>query len=418
MRLSTRPPAIAKACLLLFTYSLAACSDSDKPTANKPAADPMAVRVAPAQRQTIAMGVSVTGTLFPNESITISAKVSGRITSYKKDVGERAGAAEELAQIDLTDYALEATQREMGVTETLAKLGLSRFPDGAFDVDAVPTVKRAAQQSANARARYDRIKQLHNQTPPLVSDQDFADVETTWQVSESELEVARLSARALLAEANTKQAELLVARQRLNDTRVLTPEIASTGPTKKTLAVAERLIAQGDYVREGDALFRLVDDNPLRLRLLVPERHAGKVIEGQSVRITVQSHDRPFDGRVTRISPQIDQESRTYLVEAEFDNSDRSLKPGAFATAVIVTEPQTPAVFVPRDAIVSFAGISRVFTAHDGKAVEARVETGETRGDTIQIATGLSGDEQIILAPPSRMVNGSPITIQSAAPTP
>lgn len=414
-----RRPTLAAPLLLVTLLAGAAttsCSDAGENRSAKQAPEPMTVRVTNASLQNVERGVDVTGSLFPNETISISAKVSGRIVSYQKDIGERVAPGEELARIDPTDYALEVTQKRMGVAETLAQLGLTKFPGESFDLDTLPTVRRAAQQAANAKARYERIKQLHEQTPPLVSDQDFADVETAWHVSNSEQEVARLSAGALLAEAQTRQAELEVAQQRLTDTKVVVPMIASGGTPGRKLAVASRAIAQGNYVREGDPLFRLVDDDPLRLRVQVPERSAGRVKPGQKVHITVQAHgSQVFTGQVTRISPEIDQSNRTFLIEAQFENPDRLLKAGAFSEARIITDEEVPAVFVPADAIVSFAGVHRVFTIAQGKAVEVRIELGERRGDVVQVVKGLKGDEPLVASPPGRMISGTPLVVESSS---
>src|SRR5437867_963391 len=92
------------------------------------APEPVAVsvvssRVGPVQRE-----VHVTGTLFGDEDATVSAKVPGRVIQIFKDVGDRAGPAEQLAQIDKTDYDLAAAQKQMAVQAALAKLGLSELP--------------------------------------------------------------------------------------------------------------------------------------------------------------------------------------------------------------------------------------------------------------------------------------------------
>src|SRR5438876_7112843 len=150
-----------------------ACRERAAPNRERPqetvAVTVVSTTVAPVQRE-----VQVVGTLYGDEEATVSAKVPGRIAQVFKDVGDRAAAGEPLAQIEKTDYELAVAQKQMAVQAALAKLGLTELPPADIDFDKIPTVERARLQSANAEAKFNRGNQLHEQTPPLISDQDFA----------------------------------------------------------------------------------------------------------------------------------------------------------------------------------------------------------------------------------------------------
>src|SRR5690606_6413584 len=143
--------------------------------------------------------VSVVGTLYGDEETTISAKVPGRVRQILADVGDRVSPGEALAEIDPVDYELVIDQKEMSVRQALARLGLKELPDGDFDGSTIATVERARFQAANARAKLNRAKQLFEQQPPLISEQDFADLQTANEVAQRDYEVALLEAQALLA---------------------------------------------------------------------------------------------------------------------------------------------------------------------------------------------------------------------------
>ncbi|MGH7214983.1 MAG: efflux RND transporter periplasmic adaptor subunit, partial [Tepidisphaeraceae bacterium] len=366
--------------------------------------------------------VEVVGTLWGDEDATVSAKVAGRVVGIFKDVGDRAAPDEPLAHIEQTDYELAARQKELAVSEQLAKLGLGEFPAGDFDANTVPTVQRAKLQADNAQAKYQRGLQLHEQTPPLISDQDFADLRTAWDVAKSNYDVEMLTARSLLSEARTRQAELQIARQALADTTVKTPSAPSPGTpgeggseddferrattnpnhpnplpkyrqrgqeevttspssSPREYAVAARQVSVGEYVSQGTPLFRLIDDDPLKYRAAVPERFAADIRVGQGVRLVVEAFaGREFAGEVTRINPQIDPANRTFQIECIIPNPQRVLKPGAFARARLLTHSDSGVVFVPREAVVTFAGTTKVFTVDpEGKAVEQTIQTGERK---------------------------------------
>ena len=111
-----------------------------------------------------------------------------------------------------------------------------------------------------------------------------------------------------------------------------------------------------------------------------------------------------------RISPAINEENRTLLVEAEVPNQDGRLRPGAFARAEIVTESEDPAVLVPSSSVISFAGIEKVMSVEDGHAVEKRVKTGRRAGDRVEILEGIAAGEPVVLEP-GNLVGGQPVRV-------
>jgi multidrug efflux pump subunit AcrA (membrane-fusion protein) len=426
----------------LFTVASACNQKEEQKTAqNLPGAAtaapvPVVVQVPvslPVQRS-----VDVVGTLYGEEDATISAKVSGRITAIYADVGDRLPPGKMLAEIDQTDYQLMARQKELAFKESLSKLGLTELPTSDFDPTKVPLVQKAKLQADNADAKFARGKQLHDQQPPLISDQDFADLQTAAAVAKSAHDVELLSARALLAEAASRKADLDLAEQRLADTIVLTPDprnpanspAAATSTTRplalstagasqqpNTYALSARLVSVGEYVKESSPLFRVVDDDPIKYRAIVQERFISLIRLGQKASLRVEAYSEEFPGTVSRINPQVDPTNRTFQVEILVPNPTRLLKPGGFAKAAILTDTDQ-ALFVPQSALVSFAGVNKLFTVRDNKAVEIIVETGQRRGNLIEITKGLKGPEPIIIDDPTKLANGSPVMASTASTRP
>src|SRR5688500_18620618 len=128
---------------------LVGCDRKDSASANR-GPESVAVTMGSSRVEPLQRSVEVVGTLYGDEETTLSAKVPGRVMQIFKDVGDRAAAGEALAQIDKTDYELGVAQKQMAVTSSLAKLGLTELPGPNFDFNKVPTVERARLQSANA----------------------------------------------------------------------------------------------------------------------------------------------------------------------------------------------------------------------------------------------------------------------------
>ncbi|HKR21694.1 MAG TPA: efflux RND transporter periplasmic adaptor subunit, partial [Pyrinomonadaceae bacterium] len=117
---------------------------------------------------------------------------------------------------------------------------------------------------------------------------------------------------------------------------------------------------------------------------------------GQSVSVTTSAWpDRNFSGRIARIAPNVSATSRTLTVEAEIENGSGALKPGQFATVRILQPRAEPAVLVPARAVVTQAGVSRVFVIKGGHAEQRIVQTGQHEGDLIEIKNGVAADEQV-----------------------
>jgi multidrug efflux pump subunit AcrA (membrane-fusion protein) len=409
------------------------CSKSSS-AANAPHADPaVPVLLAPVKIEAVQREVEAVGTLWGDEDAIIAAKVPGRILAVYKDVGDRATSGEVLARVDSTDYALAVKQKEMSVREALSKVGLKDVPAADYDPVEVPTVKRANLLAESARMKFERTKQLFEQKPPRVTVQDYDDAKTAWEVARSAYDVELLTARSIIEEVHTKQADLRVAEQALADSSIKAPAVpsdargddggaadsnASAGAHAsagaRTYAVATRMTSVGEFVKEGTSLFRLVDDDRVKLRVPVPERHSNEIAVGQKARLNVEAAADEFTGEVARINPQIDPTNRTFDVEIIVKNEKHLLHPGAFARARIETHVDPRVVFVPLEAVVSFAGVNKVFVVEDGKAREILVELGDRQGDWLQVPSGLRGDESVVVSGNSKLATGMAVIAKTA----
>ncbi len=414
----------ARVVALLGLGLLAGCSGKEKNDPG-PKEDPaVPVVLERVTVQSVQRGVEVVGTLFGDDRATISSKVAGKITAVFKDVGDRAEPGEPLAQVDREDFVLARQQKELAVREVLSKLGLKELPPEDFDVRKLPTVERARLEADNAKAKYERGRQLHEQTPPLMSDQDFADLRTAWEVARSNYDVEILTARSLISQARTRQAELALAEQQLSDTVIRAPGISAvttvpaqppTSPKSPIYAVTDRYISVGELVTQGKQAFRVVKDDPIKLRAAVPERFIGEVQVGQHATLQVEAYEDRFAGEVSRINPAVDPENRTFEVEIVVPNASHRLRPGSFAKGFVETHLDKEVVFAPIEAVLSFAGVNKVFTVKDNKAVEATVTLGDRKGNRVEIAGGIGAGESVVVSGNSKLADGVAVVVRTDA---
>jgi RND family efflux transporter MFP subunit len=346
----------------------------------------VAVVLEPVTARPVRRIVNVVGSLYGRDEVTVTPKVEGRVLKIHHDVGDTVRPGDTLLEIDPVDFRLARAEAQRGLELELAKIGLKELPVGAFDVNAVPTVVKAAALEKNAAARRERIYKLGGGAS---SAEEREQLNTEFEVARANHASAVLDAQATLASARQKQAMLETAEQKLRDTRVMVPRPSDKhAPDGKPFVgaeyvVAARMVSEGEIVQTmpipgiNSTCFKLVMDRPLKLQATVPERHRGEIKVGMTAELTVEAYPgQAFAGIVARVSPAVDRASRTFQVEIHVPNTDRRLSPGSFAKAAILTRIDEKAPTVPEEALVTFAGVTKVFTITNGVAREVPVRAG------------------------------------------
>lgn len=361
-------------------------------------AKPTPVRVVPAADEKAAVVVVAAGTLAAEEQVVLGMKVAGRLAEISVDLGTRVKQGDVVARLDPTDFRLRVQMAEAALQQARARLGLP--VDGQsdrVDPERTPLVRQARALLDEALLTRDRRIKLWEQQ--LIARAEVDAAEAASKVAEGRYHDAAEEVgnrQGILAERRT---ELELARQQLADT-VLRAPIAG--------AMSARQAAVGEFLNAGAPVATLVRINPLRLRLAVPERESAAIRQGQRVRLTLESDPTVYEGYVARLAPAISEQNRSLLIEAEIPNEHGRLRPGAFARGEIVVQPDRRLVTVPADALITFAGIEKVLVVEAGRAVEKRVNTGRRTGDRIEILSGLSAGEQVIVRP-GALAPGQPV---------
>lgn len=144
-------------------------------------------------------------------------------------------------------------------------------------------------------------------------------------------------AEATLESARAKLRLLGILPQQLAEmekSRVTSPHLTIYAPMGGT--VIEKSVRAGQYVREGDMLYRIADLDPIWLYLDIYEYDLGWVRHGQSVEVKLEAYPtETFHGMVTFIDPFLDDKTRTVRARVNLKNSDRRLKPAMYASALI-----------------------------------------------------------------------------------
>src|SRR5262245_32383899 len=375
-------------------------------SAHDPAA--VAVTLATVQSTPVPRTVEAVGTLWGFEELTISAKVEGQIKKVVRSVADRITPGELLLEIDPTNYQLSFRQADRALQVELARLGLTEPPPASFDVTRLPAVVQASARLEQARGKYDRVQAAGRSVSP----EELGDKTAEYRVAQAEADNQVQLAKAGLMTIHLKKEALNIAEQQLKDTQVLTPTPTRPvpGAAGVTYVVSQRSVSEGSFVRPGAELYRLAIDQTLKLRVSVPERYSQDVRVAQQVDVTTAANAKPYSGMVALVYPTVDPTCRTFDVEIHVPNPKYELKPGSFAKAAIRTRVDSDAVTVPLDAIVEFAGITKLFVVEGGKAREMQVVQGVQTTKWVEIARPkLTPGMKVVTSGQSALAEGTPV---------
>ncbi len=387
---------------------------------------PVTVTVTEVRSQTVRRTIPVFGTLHAYDDVMLAPKVDGRVLRIHKSEGELAYPGEILLELDPTDYRLAVEQARASLEAELRKLKLQSLPesDEAFAAH-IPMIDSVAQARANLElAEKEAARAELEASKGVGSSQALDTARTRVKVARTGLELAETEARVTLAHARRLQTALTEAEEKLRETRLLAPvpeswaawsAVTGVAANPVRYSVASRLATQGAMISpmRVNHAFRLVVDHILKLRVPVPEKYRPEILVGQAVDVRVEAYPGVlFRGTVARIFPVVDTTNRTFLTEIEVPNIDRKLTAGGFARADIVRRTDDSVLSVPPEAVVSFAGTTKVFLIEGGFARTVDVEVGTREKNWVEVRGELRPGAKVALSGQSQLVDGSPVRVR------
>jgi membrane fusion protein, multidrug efflux system len=274
--------------------------------------------------------------LRAREQVDVIPKQGGIVAAILVEEGRRVSAGQALARLDDAEWQLQADQSE-----------------------------------ARARAATDAVERAR-------------------ALAELEL-ISAQEVDRLISEARVAEADLGLARLRAENAVVRAP-FAGT--------VTHRYIERGQQVTTNTPAFGLADLDALEAQLAIPERDAPRVVVGQTARFIVQEGAAPVAlGRVERIRPVVDAGSGTVQVTVSVPGGagEEALRPGQFVNVDLVTETLADRITLPRTAVLVDGAAPRVYLVQENVAIEREVELGYSRGDRVEIRSGLEPGDTVVV---------------------
>jgi multidrug efflux pump subunit AcrA (membrane-fusion protein) len=387
----------------LLALAMTSCGRTRPEAKDTISAPVISVRVQRPDRIQRPVFVSVSGTVEAAQRADLGFQIPGRVARVLVDEGQTVRQGQVLAELDAVDYeyVLQASEGQAGV----AQAAIEKAQAGTRP-EELEQARAAYDRAENEYQAYRRLYERKSMAPV-----DFAKVEAAFRVAKAQYEMAQNGARredraAAGSAVKQAQAQVDASRKHIADTHLVSPING---------IVSRRGIDPGGMVSSAMPVFSILDLNPARVRVGIPEMDIGRIRAGQAARIAIPAlMGSEFKGTVELVGVAADPNSRTFTAKIAVPNSGLKLKAGMIAEAIIETSGTVNSVVIPGEAVVHDPqGGTLVYVYYpDRKRVHARrVETGPVRDRGVEVSSGLSGDELVVVAGQYKLREGSPVEV-------
>ncbi|MBU1319318.1 MAG: efflux RND transporter periplasmic adaptor subunit [candidate division Zixibacteria bacterium] len=346
--------------IALLLLSCAGDSDSEIDVNVETTAVP--VEIAIVQASDVQEEIDATGVVRAHYDANVSAETFGRVLRIVNDVGSKVAAGDDVIELD------DRTQR-LDVQKSRAQLDIAAASDAKMQSDLI------------------RMEKLY----------------LTKDISESEIEQARLLATTTRGEHELTKAVLGLAEKALADTRVSAPFGGEI-----TAIYAD----VGEMVAAGQIAFTIVQIDTLEIHFDVPAADISSLAVGQPAVVTVPAFPgNLFHGIVKSIAIKASESTRTYPVEVLLANSSNGIRPGMLADVGITTGRQEGVIVVPASAVLRRNGKTVVLVDVNSTAKSKAVTVSSERGAEVVISSGLAAGDRLIVIGQNSLQDGSAIVV-------
>jgi HlyD family secretion protein len=383
------------------------------------------------ERGPVRQVVSSTGKVVSNLDVEIKCKASGEVVKLPFDISQAVKKGDLLLELDPRDEQQRVRQAEATVRASQARLINAReslaLADETLRTDrqrADTTLSAARSRAQDARAKADRTRELLDKKLASREEAETAETAAAQAAAEAEnaataieelknqartLEQARQQIRIAEAQVDNDQVSLDLARQRLTETRVVSPVDGVV--TQRAVQIGQIISSGISNVGGGTTALVVSDLSRIFVLAAVDEADIGQVLPGQRVKVTVDAYrNREFGGEVARISPRGVNVSNvvTFEVKLEVTARDKQmLRPEMTANVEILIDERADTLLAPTDAVFRRGGKSWVSVqAPGGAKTDREVTVGISDGRKTEILSGLAAGETVLVQGADSKWNG------------
>jgi HlyD family secretion protein len=355
------------------------------------------------RQETVNRSLEVVGTLAAVDEVTLSSQTDGAVSRILADLGDRVKAGQPLIELDAEKLQYNLDQQRAALARALAKYGATE-PGRLPPIEQTPDVQKAAAELAQAKQAFQRAEELNKRQ--LVPKQTLDDADATLRAKQASYESAVQNARNLRADIDGSAATLKLADRQLRDATIRAPFDGY---------VQKRLVSPGEFVKTQVPVMSIVRLDPLKVTAEIPEAMAPWVAVGQPVELRVDAFpDTVLHGKMSRISPTVNTQTRAFPFEALVPNGDATLKPGTFARVRLTTNHVEQVLTLPYAALQYRYGVNRAFVLKGDRLSAQEVKIGDRIGDRVEILGGLAAGDEVATTDVDNLADGLRVTTKAS----
>jgi HlyD family secretion protein len=404
-----------KRILLSIMASLLAMSGCGKKE-EKEAEPIVPVQVTPVRQDSIRRIVTADAVLYARDWSNVMPKISAPVRKFYVNRGDHVTQGQLVAELesgDLTAAAAESKgqfdQAEANYRTTAGAAIPEEVSKAQLDVQAAKQTADAAQKLLENREKLLKEGALARK---LVDDAQVA-----YAVARSQYETAQSHLKALQSVGKQEQikgaaAQVDAARGHQQSAQAQLGYAQIHSPIAGV--ISDRPVYPGEMANAGAPLFTVMDISSVSAHANIPQTEAAHLKVGNAATITQTGSDVEVAGKVTMVSPAVDPNSTTVQVWVAAANPGERLKPGASVRVSIVAATVPNAVVVPAAAILpsSEGGTSVIVAGSDSVAHEKKVQVGIREPDKVQILSGVSAGDQVVIVGGVGLQDGTKVKIE------
>jgi HlyD family secretion protein len=391
---------------------LASCSGE---SAEKETAVP--VQVVSVEKTTLRRTVVGDAVLFPLQQSAITPKISAPVKTFLVKRGSRVRQGQLLAVLENRDLAAAAQDTKGGYDQAQAAYETTTAADLPQQIQKAQLDAQAAKQMLEAQQKiYESRQDLYQQGAMPRKELDQAGVDLTQ--ARNQYEIAQKHLDALMAIG--KQQVLKSAAGQLESAKgkYLGAEAQLTYSEIRSPidgVVTDRPLYPGEMAAAGTPLLTVMDISQVIARAHIPQPEAALLKPGDKATITVPGEDRPFEGKITVVSPALDPNSTTVEVWVQATNPDQRLKPGTSVQVSMLAQTVPDALVVPAAGLLTAQdGSTSVMVVDSGNHAHRKsVRVGIRQGDQVQIVEGLQAGDHVVASGAYGLPDNTKITAES-----
>ncbi|MDI3329021.1 MAG: efflux RND transporter periplasmic adaptor subunit [Alicyclobacillaceae bacterium] len=403
--------------LMAFTLSgaiLAGCAAGSQAPARQARAIP--VETAVVKTGTIGGTLTLTGQLEASTSTKVAPKQSGKVVQVLVNVGDPVRQGQPLVRLDTSDLEYQLRQQQASLQTARAQLEKAKTDAQNSLTQAKSALAQAKIALDDAKTNYERTKNLFD--AGAASQQQLDAAATALQTKQAAYDAALqqvniaapggdpLNQDAIkVAQAQVAQAEAAIATiQHQLDQATVTAPVSGV--------VAGRDVEVGEYASPQSAVVTIAQTNPVKATVQVPETAIDQVKPGMAVRVVVPAAgQQEISGTLARVSPVVDNTTKSYPADVEIPNPDGRLKPGMVAQVKVEGLAPVQGLVIPASALVETPDGPKVFTVENNVAHQHLIQVGAVDSQHVQVLKGLKEGDVLVVAGQELLGEGAQVTV-------